>query len=64
MQEFGDIFSFESATRLFVWGSVAFLLLYALAIVIAVTIRRPRFDDRRFARDRRNAGLMGKSGQT
>ena len=41
MQEFGDIFSFESATRLFVWGSVAFLLLYALAIVIAVTIRRP-----------------------
>jgi hypothetical protein len=41
MQEFGDIFSFESTTHLYVWGSVAFLLLYALAIVIAVTIRRP-----------------------
>ena len=41
MQEFGDIFSFESATHLYVWGSVAFLLLYALAIVTAVTIRRP-----------------------
>jgi hypothetical protein len=41
MQEFGDIFSFESATRLYVWGSVAFLLLHALAIVTAVTIRRP-----------------------
>jgi hypothetical protein len=64
MQEFGDIFSFESTTHLYVWGSVAFLLLYALAIVIAVTIRRPRFDHRKFAWDRRNAGRMGKSGQT
>jgi hypothetical protein len=41
MQEFGDIFSFESATHLYVWGSVAFLLLHALAIVTAVTIRHP-----------------------
>jgi len=41
MQEFGDIFSFESATHLYAWGSVAFLLLHALAIVTAVTIRHP-----------------------